>query len=52
MASFEPMESDDAVEARTSLVESVEWASDSDDSVFHHEVDPIHTVEKTLYPFV
>ena len=32
-ASFEEMESDDAVEERTSLVEPVEWASDGDDSV-------------------
>ena len=45
-ASFELMESDDAVEERTSLVEPEEWASDGDDSVFDHEVDPLHTVEK------
>ena len=42
------MESDDAVGERTSPVEPVEWASDGDDSVFDHEVDPLHTVEKTL----
>ena len=47
-ASFEPMESDDAVDERTSLVEPVEWVSDGDDSVFDHEVDPLHTVKKTL----
>ena len=51
-ASFEEMESDDAVEERTSLVEPVEWASDGDDSVFYHEVDPLHTVEKTVYSIV
>ena len=45
-ASLEPMESDDTVEERTSLVEPVEWTSDGDDSVFDHEVDPLHTVEK------
>ena len=45
-ASFEPMESDDAVEERTSLVEPVEWASDGDDSVFDHEVDPFTLFEK------
>ena len=32
-ALFEEMESDDAVEEMTSLVERVEWASDGDDSV-------------------
>ena len=46
--SFEPMGSDDAVAERTSLVEPVEWASDGDDSVFDHEVDPLHTGEKKL----
>ena len=52
-ASFEEMESDDAVEERTQRVEPVVWASDGDDSVFDHEIDhALHTVGKTLYPIL
>ena len=40
-ASFESMETDDAVEARLSLVESVDWAGDEEGSVFDHEVELI-----------
>ena len=47
-ASFETMESDDAVEERTLLVESVEWARDGDDSVFDHEVDPLHSWKNAI----
>ena len=52
-SSFEPMESDDAVEERTSRVEPIEdYASDGEDSVFDHEVEPLHAVEKTLRPII
>ncbi len=42
-ASFEPMESYDAVEERVSRVESVEttWTSDEEGPVFHHEAEMV-----------
>ena len=40
------MESDDAEEERTLRVVPIEgWASDGEDSVFDHEVEPLHAVE-------
>ena len=42
-ASFEPMESDDAVEEWVSRVESVEttWTGDEEGPVFHHEAEMV-----------
>ena len=43
MASFKPMESDDAVERWVSRVESMEttWTSDEEGPVFHHETEMV-----------
>lgn len=51
-ASFEPMESDAAVEERASRVESVEttWESDEECPVFGHEVEMIKDAAARMIP--
>ena len=51
-ASFEPMESDAAVEERVSRVESVEttWESDEECPVFGHEVEMIKDAAARMIP--